>query len=286
MSALATKFHVCQRFSPSSFSSHLTTSHLGRYLIYRTSCDSTQTIAKREILEGSPSGTIIFSECQTRGRGRIDGRSWQSNDKGNIMFTMILRPKTSELFALNLALATAIAAAIQTVCNIRASVKWPNDVWIGNQKIAGILIDADFIGSDIAVAAGVGLNVNEDWNLVEDKTLKSTGTSILTALKNSQSSTTANINNIDRELLLATICNNYEELLGSSFSSILIKYRSYDCLVGNRITVMPKRREDSTSYYSAKAVGFTEEGFLLAQKDNDNQTFPLIAEEVTVRIEQ
>lgn len=283
MSGISSQYVVATAFSAVSFANHLRTSQLGRFLVYRTSVESTQTIAKREILEGAPTGTIVLSEEQTAGRGRIEGRKWKSENAGNLFCTLILRPKQAEVLAsLNLAIATSIAESIRELFALPASVKWPNDVWINGKKISGVLIDAEFIGSSIAVAAGMGINVNEDWSRVSDSSIN--GTSIRTALSETQNRSSHEQPLVDRELLLAAVMNRLEQLITLPFSSVLARYSAVDCLTGKRVTVMPKRLEDTTSHYDAMAVGYNDQGYLMVQRNENEQPYPLIAEEVTIRL--
>jgi biotin-(acetyl-CoA carboxylase) ligase len=62
-------------------------------------------------------------------------------------------------------------------------------------------------------------------------------------------------------------------------------YAQYDLLVGNTVTVMPKKKEDSGSFYTAKAVGFHKDGFLQVQVSGEDAVRNLIADEVTIRPE-
>jgi len=276
-SVLAQYFHICTRFSAARFGALLQTSQIGRFLLHRATCESTQDLAKRESIEGAPSGTLVVADEQTKGRGRIAGRIWRTKDSGNLAFTLLLRPRTASLLGLNLAVAVAVAQAIRSIAQPfvhapEAQVKWPNDVLLGQKKVAGILIDADFIGSSISVTIGVGINVNEEWSTIEDDNLRSSATSLRTALGEM----------VDRESLLASVCNRLETLLVEPFNIVLELYRSLDCLVGNEVLVMPKKMEDASSHYIARAVGFSPEGFLLVHSGN-NEPVVLVAEEVSIR---
>lgn len=67
-----------------------------------------------------------------------------------------------------------------------------------------------------------------------------------------------------------------------SLSSVLSLYERYDMLLGQRIVVMPRKREDTESYYEATAVGYSPDGYLVVQTDAGERT-ELVAEEVTIR---
>ena len=171
-------------FSPSLFSSHLTTQLLGRFLLYRLTTPSTQLLAKREAIEGAPNGTLILAEQQTAGKGRVDGRTWLSPPAHNLYFTLLLRPSdVRDITKLNFALSLAVCRAVEASApaGLQPRVKWPNDVWVGGRKVAGVLVDVDMMGSACTVSAGIGVNVNQDWTAVEDKELRDSATSLLTA---------------------------------------------------------------------------------------------------------
>lgn len=83
-------------------------------------------------------------------------RPWASAP-GNLAFSLLLRPKTAaELPKLNFAAAVAVATTAHDY-GIAARVKWPNDVWIGDKKAAGVLLDANLMGQDIQACIGIGV---------------------------------------------------------------------------------------------------------------------------------
>ena len=264
-------------FNPVLFSSALTTSCLGRYLMYRHSTPSTQTIVKREAVDGAPSGLLVLAEEQTAGRGRIDGRTWQSPALSNLYFTLLLRPLRIQTcpkvsFAVSIAVCRAIAAVAPP--SVQPRVKWPNDVWVSGRKVAGVLVDVDIVGSDISLAAGVGINVNQDTASMADAELRASATSVRNAGGGAE---------VSRERLLGAFCNELEALLPLSMRDVLAFYRDLDCLVGADVVVMPKKKEDRASWYAARALAFTEEGYLVVSRCSDGEEVRLIAEEVSVK---
>ena len=85
-----------------------------------------------------------------------------------------------------------------------------------------------------------------------------------------------------REQLLADFLEEFEQCARKTFEEIRNDYRRYDLLLGQTITVMPKKREDTSSYYEAKAVDYSENGHLVIQLA-DGRREELVAEEVTIR---
>ena len=107
--------------------------------------------------------TMVIADTQTAGRGQR-GNSWESEPGRNLTFTLLHRPEgiaPREQFAISEATALAIADFLEET-GIRAKVKWPNDIYADDGKIAGILIELSLTGSAITDSRiGVGLNVNQ-----------------------------------------------------------------------------------------------------------------------------
>lgn len=123
--------------------------------------DSTNLEVRRQ-LKASPSSVIVIAEEQTEGRGRR-GRQWESPYAKNIYLSLAW-PVThgmAQLEGLSLAVGLAVYRALQPYTSAGLGLKWPNDVLIGNKKIAGILIEllGDPADSFFAVI-GIGINVN------------------------------------------------------------------------------------------------------------------------------
>ena len=125
-------------------------------LLVRESVESTNDELRALAQAGAPEGLVVLAELQTAGRGRR-GAAWFSPTGESLAFSILLRPEEPKSLWPRLALATglAVAEAIET-CGLQAGIKWPNDVWIGQRKAAGILVEA---GADFVVI-GIGLNVN------------------------------------------------------------------------------------------------------------------------------
>ena len=109
---------------------------------------------------GAPAGTLVLADAQTAGRGRM-GRSWRSDPGAGIWLTLLERPASAEsLGVLALRLALAVAPALELFTGARTRLKWPNDVYVGDRKLAGVLVEARWRGPRLDwVAIGVGINV-------------------------------------------------------------------------------------------------------------------------------
>lgn len=107
--------------------------------------------------------TMVIADSQTAGRGQR-GNSWESERGKNLTFTLMHRPVGIEprmQFAISEATALAVADFLRAE-GVEARVKWPNDIYVGDRKIAGILIEHSLTGARIdSTRIGVGLNVNQ-----------------------------------------------------------------------------------------------------------------------------
>ncbi len=148
----------------------LQTQAVGRSLRYASSRTSTNAdaLAYLQQLTGpaTPQGTVILADCQTAGRGRR-GRTWHSPAQGNIYMSVIVVPDPGAkrmgpwLSWIPLFSALAVADCLSGCANLAVSVKWPNDLLIGDKKIGGILCEQTTTADRTpAIVIGIGLNVN------------------------------------------------------------------------------------------------------------------------------
>lgn len=140
----------------------LGTQFLGkRFLCYDT-VESTMEGAFHLGLNNAPEGTVICAEGQTKGKGR-QGRRWTSPKGKGIYVSIILRPKISILDVPKLTLLTAVSICetIRRSTNLDVKIKWPNDLLIGNKKVAGILTELGAETDNVLfIILGIGINVN------------------------------------------------------------------------------------------------------------------------------
>lgn len=118
--------------------------------------DSTNRVASEWADQGAPHGSLVLTDHQTAGRGRID-RHWFSPPHTCLLMSLVLRPSLDlqDRPLINLAAGVAVCQAVER-SGISVRLKWPNDVMAGSKKVAGILSESR--GS--AVILGVGINVN------------------------------------------------------------------------------------------------------------------------------
>jgi BirA family biotin operon repressor/biotin-[acetyl-CoA-carboxylase] ligase len=126
------------------------------------SIDSTNAEALRAIERGQPAPFLVLAERQTAGRGRR-GRKWVSPFAENIYYSLVLRIDGGmrQLEGLSLVVGLAVMQALRKLGISGVGLKWPNDVLVGQQKIAGILLELVGDPADVChVVIGVGINVN------------------------------------------------------------------------------------------------------------------------------
>lgn len=123
-------------------------------------CDSTNSRLMARAEAGAPSGTVIVARQQTAGRGRR-GRRWHSAADDTLMFSLLWRfPRGTPLSGLSLAAGLALADALRRQGYPDICLKWPNDVLLGRQKLAGILTELVSGTGTAGTAAIIGIGLN------------------------------------------------------------------------------------------------------------------------------
>lgn len=233
--------------------------------------DSTNKYAKKLAQDGAKEGTIIISEHQSEGKGRL-GRSFYSPSGTGIYMSIILRPKMSAEHALLITTSTAVAVskAIEENCYLDTQIKWVNDIYSDGKKLCGILTEAslDFETGGLEYAiVGIGINVSTSENSFPEE-IKNIATSIY------PHSSRRSI----RSKIIATIINNifdYKDKLGCI--EILNEYKSRSFLIGKEINII--KGETQTP---AVAIDIDDKAQLIARLEN-GQIVALNAGEVSVR---
>ncbi len=135
------------------------TTWLGKQRIDLEACGSTNDEAARFARAGASHGTVVIAGTQTGGRGR-EGRLWHS-PTGGLYFSAIVRPPISVDLVppMTLAIGIAVCDAIAS-CGVAGALKWPNDVLVGDRKIAGVLVETQSQGKRLeSVVIGIGINI-------------------------------------------------------------------------------------------------------------------------------
>jgi BirA family biotin operon repressor/biotin-[acetyl-CoA-carboxylase] ligase len=128
-------------------------------LLHAASCDSTQDLAAAEATDTHGSGDAVFwADHQTRGRGRQQ-RVWDDDSGLDLAVTFRVTVRLPEPILLPAALPVAVLRACEPFAGARLRIKWPNDVYAGDRKLSGVLIDRDSARPH-TYRIGIGINVN------------------------------------------------------------------------------------------------------------------------------
>jgi BirA family transcriptional regulator, biotin operon repressor / biotin---[acetyl-CoA-carboxylase] ligase len=138
---------------------------IGSKFIFYRNIESTNSIASGLVKSESVSeGTVIYTNYQSAGRGQ-KGNRWESEDDKNLLCSIVLFPSMvspEDQFIISMSVSLGICDFLKTFIPL-SKIKWPNDIYAGDDKIAGILIENSITGNLInSSIAGIGLNINQD----------------------------------------------------------------------------------------------------------------------------
>ncbi|MDU1442994.1 MAG: biotin--[acetyl-CoA-carboxylase] ligase [Clostridium cochlearium] len=250
---------------------YLNTINIGRKVLYFKELDSTNNKAK-ELAFNSPEGTVIISELQTSGRGRL-GRDWYSPSGNGIYMSTILKPDVDPVNASKI---TQIAAA--ALCKsfnefgIKSYIKWPNDIIVNNKKVCGILTEMDAELNQINyIILGIGINVN-----MEKGSFPKEINNIASSLKIESGL------HVNRQKLISSILNNFEILYNEylykkNISSSIKICKENSIILGREIKIIK-----GNETLQGTAIDIDDEGVLIVKDKNGNLN-KIISGEVSVR---
>ncbi|RYZ05504.1 MAG: biotin--[acetyl-CoA-carboxylase] ligase [Myxococcales bacterium] len=203
---------------------------LGRTVSWSADTTSTNDDALAAAKSGAPHGALFGAETQSRGRGRR-GSEWLSAPGAGLWFSLLLRPELRAELAPGLALCAGLAvrSAVASRVAAPALVKWPNDVLAGGKKLAGVLVESQFTGAQVAsVVVGIGINV-------EQEQFPEPIASLATSLRQLGAAERG------RERLLADVLEAFERELSRigthGMPAIAEALRPHDALFGRRLRV-------------------------------------------------
>ncbi len=119
--------------------------------------DSTNTYLAGEAVNGAPDGLVAVTDFQSSGRGRFD-REWIAPLGSSLLVSVLIRQPDLPLELHNVAAGAALRAALEQ-SGVQADMKWPNDLVVGNRKLAGVLSETVGGGNNRAVVIGTGCNL-------------------------------------------------------------------------------------------------------------------------------
>ncbi len=132
--------------------------------MYIRQTNSTSTLLREQYTDSLPNLYTIRTDYQSAGRGQA-GNGWESEDSKNLLFSTLLRCEVSPAEQFRLTMWVSVAMVEMLLKYLPAeglTIKWPNDIYYGDKKLAGILVENTLVGSKIAYSiVGIGLNVNQ-----------------------------------------------------------------------------------------------------------------------------
>jgi BirA family biotin operon repressor/biotin-[acetyl-CoA-carboxylase] ligase len=241
------------RLMPLEVTRELNTKFMGKKIYYFDTVSSTMDIALQLGIKGSPEGTVVLAETQTKGRGRL-GRNWFSPKYKGIYLSLILRPKIlpNQTPLLTLMSAVSICEAVKEKMGLTTQIKWPNDILIHHKKLGGILTELN-AETDLSrfVVIGIGLNVNND-----KKTLPAGATSLKEQRKEKMS-------RLDLlQEILRKIEANYLIFQKKGTKPIIDKWRDWSVSLGRRVRVICQKE-----HIEGEALDIDIDGGLLIRND-------------------
>lgn len=263
---------VPDKLLPQELAVNLRTEWLGHNIIYQESVQSTNDVAKLEAQNGAIHGTVVVAEEQLKGRGRIQ-RGWYSPKGEGLWLSVILRPDwlPQEAAKCTLMAAVVLHRVFEKLYALDVGIKWPNDIFVGQKKLVGILteMNAQMDGINYIVI-GTGINVNLYQEKIPEE-LKDIAIGLNTVLGKK----------IDRVELFAEVCKQYEkiyaEVTETGFAGILDEWRKYSITLNREVLV--KGIKES---YVGKAVDIDADGALLVECEGQLKT--VLAGDVSIRM--
>ena len=249
---------------------YLDTQYMGNDIINFSTIDSTNSYMKG-IAFSKDEGTIITSEEQTSGRGRI-GRNWTSPLSKGIYMSILLKPNLdpTKVAKLTLIGAAAVYKALKCI-GIESQIKWPNDIVIGSKKVCGILTEMDCELNRIDyIVMGIGINANlDEVDIPDEISNKATSLKIIIGEK------------INRQQLLALVLNYFENLYddfkeNGDITQVIKICREHSALIGKEVQII--QNEDTRI---GRVIDINKDGELVVEFDEGVEN--IISGEVSVR---
>jgi len=257
---------IPDKLLPEELLDGLETNWVGRHLVYRPEITSTQNLAKTLAREKAEEGTVVITEKQTLGKGRL-GREWFSPQDGGIWMSLILYPQFPPNMAsqVTLLIALAVAQTIRETVQVNAEIKWPNDIYINGKKCCGILTELQAEADQIHyMVVGIGINANIPQFPDE---LSHKATSLLIEKGGP-------INRVELlQALFKRIETLYAVLRKDGFQPIKAEWESLCFSLRRFVTA-----KTPNGYVTGWAVGIEDNGTLILRKDNNELEYIVSAD--------
>ena len=251
----------------------LKTTIIGREVFFYPKVDSTNSQAKVIADQGVHDGALVITDYQTQGQGRLK-RQWVSPPKKNLLFSVIFYPLVapSKVFQMTLFASLAICKSLNTFFKINAGIKWPNDVYVNNRKICGVLTDVSIDQKRVKwVVVGIGLNVNADPSFAAELG------SLTTAIKRETGKAQKRLPILKR--ILEEMDLLYKRFLSGDSTHIRDEWISYSIILGKKVNIFSDELQET-----GIAETIDEDGALILLTP-DGERKKIIAGDVSLRIQ-
>jgi BirA family transcriptional regulator, biotin operon repressor / biotin---[acetyl-CoA-carboxylase] ligase len=229
---------------------------IGSKLIYHKNLPSTNSYAASLLKNDKlTEGAIIYTNYQSEGRGQ-PGNKWESEENKNLLISIVLFPSMispEDQFLLSMAVSLGIYDFLNRYISA-ISIKWPNDIYVNNDKIAGILIENSIMGDQIEnTIAGIGININQTRFLSDAPNPVS-----LSMITGTQYDLSVCLNQ-----LAADLDNRYKQILSEDFSLIRSDYYSLLYRLNEWCEF-----KDISGIFTGRISEIAENGSLRIEKEN------------------
>lgn len=233
--------------------------------------NSTNTFCKTLASKNFNSPTVVLSDTQTSGRG-TKGRCWTSPKNKGLWFSILLKPDFHSKFLgiIPILAATAINEALLEF-DIKINIKWPNDIFLNDKKLCGILTEGTLSKGEIDyLIVGIGINVNLDMSDF-DSELQEKATSLKIAYGKC----------FNRFEILSTILKHFNDLYSNltddKVGYIIKKYKANSCVLNKKVSLHYNK-----TYEIVTPINIMNDGSLLVQCTN-NKIKQVYSGEVSLR---
>jgi len=250
---------IDSRLNAAALMRDLHTRRVGRRIIVLDEIDSTNAYALNTLAaEGreQADGAAVFAERQTAGRGRL-GRSWESPRGASLLFSVLVWDNTKQMRPAGLVLAAGVAVAtgIEQATDAEPAIRWPNDVYINDRKVAGILVESRPAPGGFLSAIGIGVNcLQHAGHFSDDVRRRATSLEMATS------------HPIDRHAVARAILHALDHWLtdGRERSAQLIDaWKAHSTDVGQRVELVHEG-----AHYHGRVLDVQPETGLLVQLDD------------------
>lgn len=244
---------------PRLVQAHLPPGRRNSEIVYLPEVDSTNDEAERELASGRPAPFVVLTRRQKVGRGRF-GRSWHSEDNGNLYASFAFRPHVppGRMQTFTLWMGVNLCDLVARFCRIEPGIKWPNDLYFEGRKFGGMLTEARVDADEIRdLVFGLGLNINSPANTLP------AGLSARATTLSACAGRVLDFNRLTAAIIVRAFAA-YDLFVGGGYRDTFADlWNHFDILRGRPVTLIEGRRQ-----VTGVAGGIDDEGSLLIRGES------------------